>query len=304
MHIGPYQLISGIARGGMAEIFLARDTRLDAAHRCIVKRMLAEIARQAQMRDMFLDEGRITALFDHPNIVGCTEPERDGETWFLVMDYVEGTNLNRLLEYIHHLGFGLPIPLCVHVVRCVADGLDHAHNVADPTTGEPLNVIHRDVTPDNILIGVNGEVKIADFGIAKGRGRLTKTMHGQVKGKIAYMSPEQAGATAIDHRSDVFSLGVVLHEMLTRSKLYAEEADFIALQRIAREAPFPPSQRNADVDSDLDSICIRALQKTPEDRFNSAGEMAESLAEWLVVSEYNEPDAMFADWLAQLAERG
>jgi eukaryotic-like serine/threonine-protein kinase len=304
MHIGRYQLINGIARGGMSEVFLARDTTREETHRCIVKRLLPAMAKQLAMRHMFLDEGRVTALFDHPHVVGCSPPEEYEGSWFLVMDYVEGTNLRRLLEYIHHLGFGLPIPLCVHVVACVAAGLDHAHGIRDPETDELLCLVHRDVAPDNILIGVDGEVKIADFGIASGHGRLTKTMHGQTKGKVGYMSPEQADAQQIDLRSDIFSLGIVLHEMLARSPLYAADADFIAMQRLAREAPFGPSRLNADVDSNLDSICVRALQKEPDDRFERAGEMSVLLADWLAAGGYTDPAAMFADWLAQLAANG
>ena len=304
MRLGRYQLISGIARGGMSEIFLARDTTQGPEHRCIVKRLLPEKASHPQWQDMFLDEGRITSLFDHPHVVGCTPPEQDGPTWFLAMDYVEGTNLSRLLEYLYHLGFGLPLPLCAHVIACVASGLDHAHNVRDPSTGQPLHVVHRDVTPDNILVGVGGEVKIADFGIAKGRGRLTKTMHGQVKGKLGYMSPEQLNVTDMDHRSDIFSLGVVLHELLTRRPLYADDREFVAMRRIAHEPPPPPSSIYADVDPTLDEICLRALQKVPSERFERAEQMAEALRAWLKSAGYPDPAASFADWLQQLADRG
>lgn len=303
MQIGRYQLINGIARGGMAEIFLARDTTQSETHRCIVKRLLPAMSQQKEMRNMFLDEGRITALFEHPHVVSCSPPEEFEGSWFMVMDYVEGTNLGRLLEYIHHQGFGLPIPLCVHVVRCVAAGLQHAHNICDPDTGEPLHIVHRDMTPDNVLIGVGGEVKIADFGIAAGKGRLTNTLLGQTKGKVGYMSPEQASALTIDPRSDVFSLGIVLHEMLTRRPLYAVDADFIGMQRIVSEAPTAPSTLNADVDSYLDDVCVRALQKAAEDRFQYAGEMAGLLEEWLDAAGYHDPTAMFADWLSQLAAR-
>ena len=304
MRLGRYQLISGIARGGMAEIFLARDTTLPADHRCIVKRLLPARAANPDMQAMFLDEGRITSLFRHPNVDGCTPPELVDDTWFLVMDYVEGTNLGRLVEYVQHLGFGLPLPLAVHVIGCVAAGLDHAHHVVDPNTAQPLNIVHRDVTPDNILVGVNGEVKIADFGIAKGRGRMTKTMHGEIKGKAGYMSPEQVNGELLDARSDLFSLGVVMHELPAGQSLFSGGADFIAMQRVVREHPPPPSQYNAKVDAQLDTICMKALNKEPRGRFSRGGEMSEALSAWLHRAGYVDPGAVFADWLWQLAARG
>lgn len=302
--LGRYELLSGIARGGMSEVFLARPLDGDETDRVIVKRLLPESAGRADLVHMFIDEGRITSQLHHPHVVGCTPPEQADGSWFLVMDYVQGTNLSRLVQYIQHLGFGLPIPLCAYVVGCVAAGLDHAHRLIDRDSGQHLHIVHRDVSPDNILIGVDGEVKIADFGIAKGKGRLTQTMHGQIKGKMGYMSPEQANGRPVDLRSDIFSLGVVLHELLSRQPLYADELEYMALQRISNEEPFPPSRLFADVDTDLDSIVIRALQKAPDDRFAGADEMSMMLFDWLLTSGYEQPAAMFADWLLQLAARG
>ncbi len=303
MQIGEYQIINGLARGGMSEIFVARHVDATDGERVIVKRLLPSASERKDMRDMFLDEGRITALFDHPHVVGCSPPAEEDGSWYLVMDYVEGTNLGRLLSYIHHLGFGLPIPLCAYVIACIAAGLDHAHRIVDPGTGAPLRIIHRDVSPDNILIGVSGEVKITDFGIAHGRGRRTKTMHGVIKGKSGYMSPEQANAHPLDWRSDLFSLGVVFHEMLTRQPLYSADAEFMAMQRIAREPAPAPSSLFADVPRELDGIALKALEKDPADRFQSGAAMAHALVVWLRKSRFSNASAMFADWLAQLADR-
>ncbi len=278
---GQYTLLRRLAAGGMSEIMLAKDNEAQWDPYVVIKRILPEYAARPAMVAMFLDEARLASLLVHPNIVRNSPPQQFNGVWYIVQEYVDGANLARLTEYIRRMARRMPVQLAVYVAACVADALEHAHECANPKTERPLRIVHRDITPRNVMVSRGGAVKLTDFGIAKAEGRKTKTMHGVAKGTVAYMSPEQAHVRPLDSRSDLFSLGIVLHELLTGESLFDNGADFVVMQRIAREPAPPPSDKNEAVDEGLDAVCLRLLEKDPRDRYQSAGELADVLLDWL-----------------------
>jgi serine/threonine protein kinase len=271
--IGRYQLIGKLANGGMAEAYLALSGELTALRSLVVvKRILPHLSSQEQFVRMFLDEARIGALLDHPNIARIIEVGRDGDGYFLVMEPVQGKPLSAVLRRAVGAKRPLPHAQAAFIVGQAANGLGYAHALSD-AGGAPLNIVHRDISPQNILVSFDGAVKVIDFGVASALGRITETIPGGLKGKIEYMSPEQASGDSADRRSDIFALGVVLWEALCGRRLFRRHTELETMRAIFDE-PIPRLPKTAAVSPRLETIVMRALERAPEDRFQDAREMA------------------------------
>ena len=279
---GAYELIRHIATGGMAEIFLARHASGGLERTLVIKRMLPELAVRPDFVAMFLDEARLTANFHHPNVVKVEDLGQADTSYFIAMELVDGPHLGAMFAHSLRARRPLPIDLCAWIVARSADGLHYAHDVTDPATGRPLNLVHRDISPQNILVSKDGEVKVTDFGVAKASNQQTKTRTGIVKGKVSYMSPEQCLGEVVDRRTDVFALGIVLYELLTRRRLFKDKSDLLVMQRITNEDVAPPSSVNANgVDAALDAIVQKAMSRRLDARYQTAADFAEALDGWL-----------------------
>ncbi len=274
--LGRFQIIGRLATGGMAEVYLALSGEL-AGYRTllVVKRILPHLASNRQFIGMFLDEARLAALLDHPNVVRIIEVGHDGEEYFLAMELVQGKPLSAVLRKAAREKRPPSPALSAYIIAQAASGLGYAHALTDGE-GRPLGVVHRDVSPQNVLLSFEGAVKLIDFGVARAFGRVAHTSPGGLKGKIEYMSPEQASAEEVDHRADVFALGVVLWEVLTGRRLYRRETE-LATMRAILDDPIPRPSEIADVPAELDAVVMRALRKRRDARFASAHEMAQAL---------------------------
>jgi serine/threonine protein kinase len=274
--LGRFQIIGRLATGGMAEVYLALSGELPGYRTLlVVKRILPHLASNRQFIGMFLDEARLAALLDHPNVVRIIEVGHDGEEYFLAMELVQGKPLSAVLRKATRERRPPSPALAAYVIAQAASGLGYAHALTDGD-GRPLGVVHRDVSPQNILLSFEGAVKLIDFGVARAFGRVAHTSPGGLKGKIEYMSPEQASAEEVDHRADVFALGVVLWEVLTGRRLYRRETE-LATMRAILDDPIPRPSEVADVPPELDAVVMRALRKRRDARFASAHEMALAL---------------------------
>lgn len=282
--LGRYQLLALLATGGMAEIFLARQTGIRGFERLVVvKRILPHLKYEKKFLDMFFDEARIAAQLNHPNIVQIYELGQEGDDFFIAMEYLEGESLAYLAREANRSRRAVPPALAAGIIAQVCDGLECAHNLADEN-GNLLNVVHRDVSPQNIIILFSGGVKLVDFGVAKAASKIHQTRVGTLKGKLAYMSPEQCLANTVDHRADIFSAGVVLWELCTRRRLFKREQEAATINAIVSN-PIPlVRELNPKISEVLEGIIARALQKDPKDRFDSAGEMSIALREYIRMS--------------------
>jgi len=279
---GRYELLGRLAVGGMAEIYLARETSTvqgAGSRHLVIKRVLAHVADDETFRTMFFDEARLAMRLNHPSIVHLYEFGEEQGSWFLAMEWIDGVALGKLIRKARDAG-GIPAPLAVKICAQVADALHYAHNLKDET-GHPLGIVHRDVSPQNVMVSFEGSVKLLDFGIAKASFQHTKTQDGQVKGKFAYMSPQQCLGEPMDGRADVFALGVVLYESLTGRPLYHRKTQYETMRAVIEE-PVPSVRKyRPDLPESLDAIVQKALQKRQEDRFESAAAMQYALEHWL-----------------------
>ncbi|NOK18960.1 protein kinase domain-containing protein [Corallococcus carmarthensis] len=278
---GSYQLLKRLATGGMAQIYLARRPGSDAPDKLLVlKRILPHLSENDEFVRMFLDEARIAARLAHPNVVQIYDLGAEGDTFFIAMEYIHGVDARRLWKRSETAGRPLPVPLVCRILLEACAGLDYAHKKTD-ATGRPLDIVHRDVSPQNILVTFDGGVKVVDFGIAKAADQATVTRSGVLKGKYSYMSPEQAAGQRVDRRSDVFALGVVLHELLTGGRLFKRPSDMLTLSAVAECHVPVPSQVAPRVPAELDAIVLKALAKEPDARFQHAQELQRALEGWL-----------------------
>ncbi|MFU8804285.1 MAG: serine/threonine protein kinase, partial [Bradymonadaceae bacterium] len=279
--LGRYELFRRIAKGGMGEIYLAKTRGAGGFEKTIIiKTILPHLAEEEEFVTKFLDEGHIVTNLTHGNIVPVFDMgEEDGE-YFMAMEYVPGRDLRAILKELQKMGRTMPVDLAIHFTAEVCKGLGYAHRKADEQ-GQPLLIVHRDVSPSNVLISREGEVKVIDFGIARAAGRLSKTVSGRIQGKFSYMSPEQALGKPVDHRGDVFSTGVVLYEMLTGVRPFEGDTDLETLDRV-RQCEFdPPGVLNPEVDEELDVIVTRALAKDRDDRYQNIDELHVDLIQHL-----------------------
>ncbi|MBI3606545.1 MAG: protein kinase [Nitrospirae bacterium] len=279
---GNYVLLKKIGRGGMAELFLARQVGVAGFERVLaIKRILPHLTEDPEFVEMFVNEAKIAAQITHPNVVQIYDFGTVMGTYYIAMEYVMGKSLAAVLTTGKERGQWIPPHHAVQITARIASGLDHAHR-GQTMSGEPLGIIHRDISPQNILLGYNGDIKLVDFGIAKAASSSTHTQTGMIKGKLAYLSPEQAWGKPVDHRADVFSLGIVLHEMLTGQRLFKAENEIATLERVRTAKVPPPSSLNPLVAKDLDPIVLKALTQHPDDRYPTAQAFQDALDKHLL----------------------
>jgi serine/threonine-protein kinase len=281
--LGRYQLLSRLAVGGMAEVYLARQGELSGFKTLVVvKKVLPHLAQKPDFINMFLDEARIASMLDHPNVVRISEVGRTETEYFLAMELVQGKALAAILQQGERAKTPLPHALGALVVAHAAAGLHHAHQLTDGA-GTLLHLVHRDVSPQNIMVSFEGSVKVIDFGIARALGRLGDTSSGSLKGKLGYMAPEQARGEAIDARADIFSLGVVLWECIAGRRLFLRENELATLRAVVYE-PIPKVSKFTKVDPVLEVIIEHALARDLDERFQTAEEMRIALERWVFAS--------------------
>ncbi len=289
---GKYFLLDRIGEGGMAEIFRARTATADANGRFIViKRIQGAYSNNQEFVQMFRAEVQVTMRFSHPNIVQLYESGEESGQHYIAMELVEGRNLRQVLSKISQKQQRIPIPASCFIIEQAAAGLNYAHQFKDRITGEPLNLVHRDVSPQNVLVSYDGNIKVIDFGIAKAATNGEATRAGVIKGKLSYLSPEQVMGEVLDGRSDIFALGIVLWELLTGKRLFVAEGDneFQVLKMIESCTTYvkPPSTYNPEISKDLDAVVMQALARDPKKRFQNGEEMGRALRKLLAV-EYSD----------------
>ncbi|MBI4815050.1 MAG: protein kinase [Deltaproteobacteria bacterium] len=279
---GQYELLERIGAGGMAEVFRARKSGVAGFEKiCVIKRILPHLAQQARFVNMFVNEAKLAAQITHQNVVQVFElASLEGGELFIAMEYVPGTDLRKILHWAEERELHIPTWFAVHSVREILGALAHAHELTDGE-GRPMQVIHRDVTPANVFVSNLGEIKLADFGIAKAIGDNPETEAGQVKGNVGYMSPEALLGEDVDARTDVFSAGVVLWECLTQQRLFHGRSNFETARLICDSERPAPSQFNPEVPPQLDLVVLKALEPKRDRRFESAGEFQSSLVDIL-----------------------
>ncbi len=266
---GRYELLDRISAGGMAEVFRARDVQRGSV--VALKRILPQVAEDEEFIAMLKDEARICSKLEHPHIARTLDfGDVDGE-YFIAFEYVDGRDLRQIYDRAVRDKAEIPLSFLLYVFARIGEGLSYAHHRKED--GETISLVHRDVSPQNIIVSFSGDVKLIDFGIAKARGKMTRTQAGTIKGKFGYMSPEQVKGVDIDHRADIFALGVCMWEMLTRERLFQAENELQVLDRIRTMKIIPPSEKNAQVSPELDRIVLKALAKEPTDRYRAAKDL-------------------------------
>jgi serine/threonine protein kinase len=271
---GPYQLVDRVAIGGMAEVFKAKRAGVAGFEKVVaVKRILPHLSENKEFLDMFVDEAKMVAGLAHPNIVQIFDLGQIENSYYIAMEYVHGRDLRTIMRRAREKGLRMPLDLSLRVVGQVCAALEYAHRKKDER-GQPMQIVHRDVSPQNILISFEGDVKLVDFGIAKAATKASNTDRGALRGKLLYMSPEQAWGRPIDHRSDVFSLGIVLYEMVTETKPFVGAGTEVSILELVRQCLITPAREiNPRVPEALDRVIMRALAREPDERYQDAGEM-------------------------------
>jgi len=277
--LGSYAIVRKLAKGGMAELFLARSVGPEGFEKLVVlKKILPRYAENPRFVQLFLDEAKLAASLDHPHIVHVYDMGRVEGNYFFTMEFVHGQDVRTILKHASRTRHDLPLSVAVQIGRNVAAALHHAHERRHPD-GTLRNIVHRDVSPSNILVSYDGAIKLADFGVAKASSSSVRTRTGALKGKVGYMSPEQARGASIDRRSDIFSLGVVLWELVTMRRLFKSENDLATIQAIINTPPAPLIDHRPEAPAELDRIVRKALEKDPAARYQNAQEVQHDLDE-------------------------
>jgi len=281
---GKYYLLDRIAVGGMAEVFRAKTFGASGFEKVLViKRILGQYAEDPEFVDMFIDEAKLSVQLVHPNIAQLYDFGKLGSNYFIAMEAVDGKDLKTVLKRLAAAEERMPVAYAAYFGHQLARGLDYAHKRSD-SMGLPLNIVHRDVSPSNVIVSYEGHVKIVDFGIAHAESANRESESGVLKGKYSYMSPEQASGYLVDHRSDIFSAGICLWEMLTGNRLFRYGTEIETLEAIKQCHVPPPSQFNPEVPRALDEVCLIAMARDPADRFQEAAAMQDALTEYLLPS--------------------
>ncbi len=300
IQFGKYRLIQPLAQGGMAEIFLAKQQGPAGYEKSVViKRVLSHYSSNPDFVEMFLDEARLAALLSHPNIVQMFDfGEVDG-SYYLCMEYLRGEDLHTLLRMAKNKNLIIPAQVAATVVAAACDALHYAHNLTTDE-GKALHIIHRDISPSNIFLTYQGQVKVLDFGIARAEGKVVKTAMGVIKGKISYMAPEQARGYQLDARVDVWALGVVLHELLTGKRLFSRNSDVESFKALLDD-PIPMPADVADgIPAELNDIVAKALERNLDHRYPSAKAMYDDLDDFLASRTYMPPQSLLTQYLQEL----
>lgn len=276
---GRYYLIDKMAIGGMAEVFNAMAFGIHGFEMpLVIKRILPHLSANQRFVDMFVVEAKIYVALQHQNIVQIYDFHKFQEQYFIALEFVEGRDLKTLMSRCKERRYSIPTPLALFIAHQICHGLEYAHTRTDDE-GDNLGLVHRDLSPANILLSYTGEVKIADFGIAKAKKHAEITNSGVLKGKYRYMSPEQAHGARIDHRSDIFAVGILLYELLTGQPLFTADNDKALLDAVKACQIIEPRKYNASLSPRLNKIICRALHRNPNMRFQSAKDLQEALSE-------------------------
>ncbi|OJH35334.1 serine/threonine protein kinase [Cystobacter ferrugineus] len=282
---GKYLLLDRINIGGMAEVWRGKMFGAGGFERLVaIKRILPNIAEDDEFISMFIDEAKISVQLNHANIAKIEELGQIANNFFIAMEYIPGKDMRAIFDRCRKKSEPAPVPLVAYVVSKMCEGLDYAHRKKDGM-GRDMNIVHRDISPQNILISFEGEVKVIDFGIAKAAGKATKTQAGILKGKFGYMSPEQIRGLPLDRRSDIFAIGVCLYEMLTGERLFVGDSDFSVLEKVRKAEVVPPSAYNRRIPESLEKIVLKALARDVDERYQYANELGDDLQRFLITSE-------------------
>ena len=282
---GDYVLVQRIAQGGMAELFLAKRHGVEGFEKTVaIKRILPELSWNRDFVSMFINEAKIAARLSHPNIVQIFDFGKIDTYYFIAMEYVHGENLRALLQRAAERQLPLSADICAFIVARACAGLEHAHRKSDES-GKPLRIVHRDVSPQNVLVSYDGDVKVVDFGIAKAVAENPEATRGVLKGKLAYLSPEQVAGRSLDARSDIFAMGLVFYELLSGKKLFTQPDPAEVLDAIVHVDGAKVADSIPKLDRRLRDVLRRSLALDPEQRFRSAGEMQMALEEYLRTSD-------------------
>lgn len=302
INFGQYLLLSKIATGGMAELYKAKRKGVEGFEKILaIKKILPHMSDNEEFITMFIDEAKLAAQLTHHNVCQIFDLGKIETSYYIAMEYVHGKDLRAVLKVARSKEKPMPVELAILIISRICSALDYAHRKRD-TNGQPLNLVHRDVSPQNILISYEGDVKLVDFGIAKAATKVHVTQHGALKGKLLYMSPEQAWGRAVDKRSDLFSLGVVLYELLTGRPLFFDDNDteVTILEKVREAKIVPVRELNAKVPGELEKIINKALNKNPEGRYQVASEMQKDLDNLFYTEQYNATSGSLANYVRSL----
>ncbi len=287
----------------MAEVFRGEALSVQGFKKQVaIKRVLPHLAQNKSFISMFLDEARLGARLNHANIVTVFDIGAADNTFFIVMEYVDGCNLKAIIEQFRQMGRRLPVKESIYICMETCRGLSYAHEIVDDDN-EPLHIVHRDISPPNILLSKRGEIKVTDFGLAKATTQLEKTDPGVVKGKFSYLAPEAANGEPVDARADIFALGVVLWEMIAGRRLFLGETDYQTV-KLVQQANVPSLQRlNPDVDAELEGVIMKSLTRDPNERYESAREFGDALASYLFSKQLKVTSYDIANLVKEVVER-
>ncbi|MFO0670023.1 MAG: serine/threonine-protein kinase [Polyangiaceae bacterium] len=276
-----YRVVEKLESGGMAEVFRAESEGLQGFRKQVaIKRVLPHLSEKKKFISMFLDEARLSAHLSHSNCVQVFDIGVGDAAYFIVMEFVDGANLKAIVEYLKKQGKEFPVSLAVYIALEICKGLSYAHELRDPQ-GVDLHIVHRDMSPPNVLITKFGEVKIVDFGLAKANSQLEKSEPGIIKGKFSYLSPEAALGQEVDHRTDIFAVGIILWELLTGQRLFLGESDFQTVKKVQQAVVPSVRQFNGKVPPELEAMVMRALAKDPAQRYQTARDFGKELVRFL-----------------------
>jgi serine/threonine-protein kinase len=278
-----YRITDKIDAGGMAEVYRGvAESAVGGLKKAVaIKRILPNLTKNKKFVSMFLDEARVSMHLQHANIVGVFDIGMADTAYFIVMEFVDGANLKSILDSLRRQSKSMTVAHTLYLMMEVCKGLQYAHDVTDPETGRELGIVHRDISPPNILMSRRGEVKLVDFGLAKATSQLESTDPGVVKGKFSYLSPEAASGKDVDRRADIFACGILLYELLTGKRLFYGETDYQTVE-LVRQAKVPPIvNQNPDVQPELEQIVRKALARDVNARFQTAGDLQDAIAQYL-----------------------
>jgi len=276
-----YRVIEKLESGGMAEVFRAESEGLQGFRKQVaIKRVLPHLSSKKKFISMFLDEARLSAQLSHSNCVQVFDIGVGDSAFFIVMEFVDGANLKAIIEHLKKTGKDFPVEAAVHISLEICKGLSYAHELTDPN-GVPLHIVHRDMSPPNVLITKYGEVKIVDFGLAKANSQLEKSEPGIIKGKFSYLAPEAAMAQEVDARTDIFAVGIILWELLAGQRLFLGDTDFQTVKKVQAAVVPSISQINKRVAPELERIIARALARDPAQRYSTARDLGQELSKFM-----------------------